>query len=159
MVFKQLFKIFISISNQYECCPGYVLWKVPVLLGAACAAHARLTFEKIQQIIINNEITTSAAIWVRTRTCLPKSGMLRLRTNAAPQHARPSSSCRNPYNYYIQNIYFDFRSLCLLPRLGASSAGAARAAHARLNSRENSANRNVSVREQTLWCEHKVMKF
>ena len=128
MVFKQLFKIFISISNQYECCPGYVLWKVPVLLGAACAAHARLTFEKIQQIIINNEITTSAAIWVRTRTCLPKSGTLRLRTNAAPQHARPSSCCRNPYNYYIQNIYFDFRSLCLLPRLGASSAGAARAA-------------------------------
>jgi hypothetical protein len=26
-------------------------------------------------------------------------------------------------SWYIQNIYFDFRSLCLLPRLGAFTAG------------------------------------
>ena len=81
---KKLFKIFLSISNQYESCTGYVLWKVPVLLGAACAGHTRLTREKIQQIIINNEITTSPAIRIRTRTCHPKSGMLRLRTNVVP---------------------------------------------------------------------------
>ena len=44
---------------------------------------------------------------------------------------RNPNRCHQPLiTQLFQNICFDFRSLCLLPRLGASSAGRRASAHA-----------------------------